>query len=82
MGEAALTPATYLGAAVPGRFCLNFAYHFKLNSWPTDSAESTTAGFLSKLEHLPLISWQARQHDRIPLNLHQAALTALLPLKT
>ena len=82
MGEAALTPATYLGAAVPGRFCPNFAYHFKLNSWPTDSAETTNAGFLSEFEHLPLISWQARQHDRIPINLHQAASTALLPLQT
>jgi hypothetical protein len=82
ISPAAITRTTYLGAAVPGRFCPNFAYHLKLDSWPTDSTDMTTAGFLSEFDHLPFISWQAQQHDRIPINLHQAASTALLPLHT
>jgi hypothetical protein len=83
IGEAAITTVTYLGAAIPGRFCPNFAYHFKIDGWPTDSTDSTNQGFLSAFEHLPLISWHAQQHDRIPINLHQvASMTALLPLQT
>jgi hypothetical protein len=62
IGEAAVTSSTYLGAAIPGRFCPNFAYHFKIDGWPTDSPEATTPGFLTEFEHLSLISWQAKQH--------------------
>jgi hypothetical protein len=82
IGEAAITPATYLGATIPGRFCPNFAYHFKIDGWPTDSTDAATSGFLSEFEHLPLISWQAQQHDRISVNLHQPASTSLIPLQT
>jgi hypothetical protein len=82
IGESAITTTTYLGAAIPGRFCPNFAYHFKIDGWPTDSAESVTTGFLSEFERLPMISWQAKQHDRIPINLHQLDSTVLLPLQT
>ncbi len=83
IGEAAITTVTYLGADIPGRFCPNFPYHFKIDGWPTDSTDSNTQGFLSAFEHMPLISWQAQQHDRIPINLHQvASMTALLPLQT
>jgi hypothetical protein len=81
-GEPAVTTTTYLGAAIPGRFCPNFAYHFKVDGWPTDSADTTNTGFLSEFERLPMISWQAKQHDRIPINLHQVTSTTLLPLQT
>jgi hypothetical protein len=73
---------TYLGAAIPGSFCPNFAYHVKIDGWPTDSADTTNTGFLSKFEWLPMILWQVKQHDRVPINLHQVTLTALLPLQT
>jgi hypothetical protein len=82
IGESAITTTNYLGASIPGRFCPNFAYHFKIDGWPTDSTETATTGFLSEFEHLPLISWQAQQHDRIPINLHQLASTVLLLLQT
>jgi hypothetical protein len=37
-GITAITPTTYLGAAIPSRFCPNYAFHFKVtNGWPTDS---------------------------------------------
>jgi hypothetical protein len=82
IGEAAITPTTYLGATIPGRFCPNFAYHFRIDGWPTDSANSATAGFLAIFEHMPMISWQAQQHDRITVNLHQLAASSLLPIQT
>jgi hypothetical protein len=82
MGESAITTTTYLGASIPGRFCPNFAFHFKIDGWPTDSTDTATTAFLSEFERLPLISWQAQQHARIPINLHQLASTVLLPLQT
>jgi hypothetical protein len=64
---------TYLGADIPGRFCPNFAHHFKVtNGWPTD----TVAGsFLREFLHPPLISHQANQHDPVEVDLHQPHLT-------
>jgi hypothetical protein len=82
IGESAITTTTYLGASIPGRFCPNSAYHFKIDGWPTDSTETATTGFLSEFERPPLILWQAQQHDRIPINLRQLASTVLLPLQT
>ncbi len=41
IGYTAVIAGTYLGAAFPGRFCPNYAYHFKMSGWPTDSATST-----------------------------------------
>ena len=73
----------YLGSANPGRFCPNFVYQFKIDGWPTNPTDPTTQGFLLAFEHLPIISWQAQQHDHIPVNLHQvASMTAPLPLQT
>jgi hypothetical protein len=80
--ESAVTTTTYLSAAIPGRFCPNFAYHFKIDGWPTDSADTTNTGFLSEFERLPMISWQAKQHHRISINLHQVTSATLLPLQT
>jgi hypothetical protein len=74
--------ATTTGSLDPRTFLSKFAYHFKIDSWPTDSADTTTTSFLSKFERLLLILWQAKQHDRIPANLHQLASTVLLPLQT
>jgi hypothetical protein len=36
-GTAGITPATYLQATIPGRFCPNFGFHFKPHNqvWPT-----------------------------------------------
>jgi hypothetical protein len=52
--EAGITKATYLGAAIPGRFCPDFGFHFKPNNnvWPTESnpIEHFTANFLVSLE--------------------------------
>jgi hypothetical protein len=31
IGDSAITLMTYLGAAIPGCFCPNFAYHFKID---------------------------------------------------
>ena len=82
LGTTAVTSGTYLGAAIPGRFCPNYAYHFKVNGWPTDSATSTTTGFLHQFERLPMISWHSQQHTRIAVNLHDPQSAALLPLQT
>jgi hypothetical protein len=57
IGELAVTTTTYLGAAIPGHFCPNSAYHFKIDGWPTDSADTTNTGFQSKFEWLPIIPW-------------------------
>jgi hypothetical protein len=52
-GEAGITAATYLGAAIPGRFCPDFGFHFKPHNdvWPTESnpIEHSTADFLVSL---------------------------------
>ncbi len=64
---------TYLGADIPGRFCPNFAHHFRVtNGWPTDTA---TSSFLREFLHPPLISHQANQYDPVEVDLHQPELT-------
>jgi hypothetical protein len=69
LGETAITADTYLGMAIPGRFCPNYAYHFKVvNGWPTDTKDKT---FLGEFQHLPLVSFQARQYDPVQVDLHQ-----------
>jgi hypothetical protein len=83
LGTTAITSATYLGAAIPARFCPNFAFHFQVsNGWPTDSSSATTQGFLHEFEHDPLISWQAQQHDRISVDLHEEDPSVIPPLQT
>jgi hypothetical protein len=72
IGDAVTKQDTYLGANIPGRFCPNFAYHFKVtNGWPTDTPTSV---FLKEFLHLPLISYQARQYDPVEVDLHQPQL--------
>jgi hypothetical protein len=83
IGEVAITSTTYLGASIPGRFCPNFAHHFKVDGWPTDPSDPLTRGFLSEFENLHLVSWNGRQHDRISINLHQEASTMdIAPIQT
>jgi hypothetical protein len=73
IGDTVQKQDTYLGANIPSRFCPNFAHHFKVtNGWPTDTASKT---FLKEFLHLPLISYQARQHDPVEVDLHQPGLT-------
>jgi hypothetical protein len=36
MGKPEITPLTYLGALIMGRFCPNFAFHFHIDGWPMD----------------------------------------------
>jgi hypothetical protein len=79
IGESAITTTTYLGALIPGRFCPKSAV--KIDGWPTDSTKTATTGFLSEFERLLLISWQAKQHNHIPIHLRQLASTVLPPLQ-
>ena len=79
IGESVITEMTYLGAKIPGRFCPNFAHHFKVtNGWPTDTA---TTKFLREFHHRPLLSYQALQHDPMEVDLNQPQL-ALGALRT
>jgi hypothetical protein len=76
-----ITPYTYLGAALPGRFCPNYANHFQVDGWPTDNPMPMAAeGLLRQFEYLPLVLWQAQQHTRVSVNFHEPPLSILLPL--
>jgi hypothetical protein len=56
---------SYLGAKLPGRFCLNFAYHFKVaNNWPTWPDP------LFDLAKLHTVSLQAQEYNPVVINLH------------
>jgi hypothetical protein len=79
LGESAITADTYLGVAIPGRFCPNYAYHFKVvNGWPTDTQDKS---FLGEFQHLPMISYQAQQYDPVDVDVHQPEIR-VPPLKT
>jgi hypothetical protein len=79
IGEKAINADTYLGAKIPGRFCPNFAHHFKVtNGWPTDTK---TNRFLCEFNHPPIISHNATQFDPIDIDLHQPQL-ALMTFQT
>ena len=72
IGDRVQKSNTYLGADIPGRFCPNFAHHFKVtNGW---LADTTTSSFLREFLHPPLISYQANQHDPVEVDLHQPHL--------
>jgi hypothetical protein len=69
LGASVITTDTYLGLAIPGRFCPNFAHHFLVvNGWPTDSPETK---FLGEFQHLSIISYQARQYDPVSIDLYE-----------
>jgi hypothetical protein len=66
-GESALCADSYLGTKLPGRFCPNFAYHFKVaNNWPT---RPNPLGDLSKLH---TVSLRAQEYDPVVIDLHIA----------
>ena len=79
IGTPAIMADTYLGMEIPGRFCPNYAHYFTVvNGWPTDS---TGHKFLGEFQHLPMISYQARQYDPVDLDLYQPTMT-VPPLTT
>jgi hypothetical protein len=60
-----ITPASYFGANIPGQFCQNFAYHFKVaNDWPT------RVNPLLDLASLFTVSACAQEYDPITIDLH------------
>jgi hypothetical protein len=64
-GETAITPASNFGANIPGCFCPNFAYHFKVaNDWPT------RVNPLTDLASLFTVSARAQEYDPITIDLH------------
>jgi hypothetical protein len=65
-GTAGITATTYLGAAIPGRFCPNFGFHFKPhnNKWPTDS--HPTEHFSAEI----LVSLDARDYEAVTIEVH------------
>jgi hypothetical protein len=64
-GESALTADSYFGAKLPGRFCPNFAYHFRVaNNWPTRPDP------LADLAKLHTVSLRAQEYDPVVIDLH------------
>ena len=64
-GEIALTKDSYFGAKLPGRFCPNFAYHFRVaNNWPTSPDP------LEDLANPYTVSLRAQEYDPVVIDLH------------
>ena len=64
-GEIALNADSYFGAKLPGRFCPNFAYHFRVaNNWPTHPDP------LEDLAKITRVSLRAQEYDPVVINLH------------
>jgi hypothetical protein len=64
-GEIALNADAYFGAKLPGRFCPNFAYHFRVaNNWPTRPDP------LEDLAKLHMVSLRAQEYDPVVIDLH------------
>jgi hypothetical protein len=60
-----ITPASYFGAKIPGQFCPNFAYHFKVvNHWPT-----RVNPFINLASLFTILAW-AQEYDPITIDLH------------
>jgi hypothetical protein len=55
--------------AILGRLCPNYDYHFKVaNGCPTDTKDKH---YVAEFQHLPLISYHARQYDPVEIDLYQ-----------
>ena len=66
-GETAINADSYFGAQIPGRFCPNFAYHFRVaNHWPQRPDP------LEDLVKLHLVSLRAQEYDPIVIDLYIA----------
>jgi hypothetical protein len=64
-GETAITSSLYHGAPIPGRWCPNFAYHFKVASdWPTRPSP------LAELTKLHLVSERGQDYDPLTIDLY------------
>jgi hypothetical protein len=62
-GEMALNADSYFGAKLPGRFCPNFAYHFRV-------ANNTRPDPLKDLTKLHMVSLWAQEFDPVIIDLH------------
>jgi hypothetical protein len=66
-GESAITSASYFGAAIPGRFCPSFLYHFTVaNRWPT------CLNLLKDLIKAPFLLERALDFDPLVIDLYIA----------
>jgi hypothetical protein len=66
-GETAITPASYFGAAIPGRLCPTFAYHFTVGDrWPTSPNPT------EDLVKDPFTSERARDYAPLVIDLYTA----------
>ncbi len=64
-GKIALNADSYFGAKLPGRFCPNFAYHFRVaNNWPTRPDP------LEDLAKITTVSLCAQEYDPVIIHLH------------
>lgn len=71
-GEQAITADCYLGAALHGRLCPNFAYHFRAGArWPT------RVNPLKEVILSQLISERARDYEPITINLYETLQSPL-----
>jgi hypothetical protein len=63
--ETAITSSSYHGAPIPGRWCPNFAYRFKVASdWPTRPSP------LAELAKLDLVSERGQDYDPLTIDLY------------
>jgi hypothetical protein len=64
-GATAITESSYHGAPIPGRWCPNFAYHFKVASnWPTKPSP------LAELAKSSIVSARGRDYDPLVIDLY------------
>jgi hypothetical protein len=64
-GKTAITPSTYFGAALPGRFCPSFANHFTVGDcWPTRQSP------LADLIKDPFVSERVKDYAPLVIDLH------------
>jgi hypothetical protein len=64
-GKLALNADSYFGAKLPGRFCPNFAYHFRVgNNWQTRPDP------LADLAKLHTVSLRAQEYNPVVIDLH------------
>ena len=76
-GETAITPASYFGAAIPGRLCPTFAYHFTVGErWPTRQNP------LADLIQAPFLSDRAKDYEPLVIDLYMLTLITKDQLST
>jgi hypothetical protein len=76
-GTNGITRDTYLQAAIPGRLCLNFGFHFK----PHDEVWPTLADPIEHFKLASLVGLEAQDYDPVIIEVHSdrwAPIPALL----